>query len=178
MSSFLCILLFLFSFSHYFIILTFYLIISPLYLIILTLYLITSAFLPHHNDLICIFFFQSSLIFFSDFVLSFGRNRLPYLFLYRFTILFSPRNICLSVSFRWRSVCFQPGRSSLNRRGWCPSGCRGMIDSIKHSAVLSPCHSHCLLIHGERNPPVWASVCVSVVTQAPGPHTQEVTGLD
>lgn len=26
-----------------------------------------------------------------------------------------------------------------------------MIDSIKHSAVLSQCHSHCLLIHGERN---------------------------
>ena len=26
-----------------------------------------------------------------------------------------------------------------------------MIDSIKHSAVLSLCHSHCLLIHGQRN---------------------------
>lgn len=107
---------------------------------------------------------------------------LPYLFLYRFTILFYPGNICLSVSFRWRSVCFQPGRSPLNRRGWCPSGCRGMIDSIKHSAVLSPCHSHCLLIHGERNclmkvvrivppwPLVYEPLCVCQLSPRPLDH--------
>lgn len=36
-----------------------------------------------------------------------------------------------------------------------------MIDSIKHSAVLSRCHSHCLLIHGQRNCLIKVSSTVS-----------------
>lgn len=61
-------------------------------------------------------------------------------------------------------------------------GCCGMIDSVKHSAVLSQCHSHCLLIHEERNCPIKVSstvfpghkctclFCVDVLAMAAGAH--------
>ena len=42
-----------------------------------------------------------------------------------------------------------------------------MIDSIKHSAALSQCRSHCLLIHGERNGLVIVSSILSPWRKCP-----------